>query len=591
MNKSYPAFFFILVLTIEVVIAEHYVTGELRRWHPITFTFSGPECKENGKTNPFREYRFNLNLFHSESGEQLTVPGYFAADGDASESGASSGNKWRAHFTPHKIGKWEATASFRVGKNISVSLDANEGESAYFDKEKTEIIVIETNKEGRDFRGKGILRYVGVRYLRFDNGEYFVKGGADSPENFLGYKDFDGTYSITNSELKHYTAHEKDWNADGPIWHGAKGKGIIGSLNYLAGTGANAFSFLTMNVDGDGQDVWPWIDPETHDRYDVSKLDQWEIVFSHADKLGLFLHFKTQETENDLLLNNGELGFERKLYYRELIARFGHHLALNWNLGEENDVWEERKDWDQELVKSYIDYIQNIDIYSHPVVIHSYPAQHENVFAPLLGSESTLNGVSLQANWYDVYSMTLDWVTRAKHSGRPWIVSNDEQNKAEVGVAPDGEDNNRDVVRQFVLWGNLMAGGAGVEYYFGYNFPNSDLTCNDWRSRSLSWKELSYALTFFNKHVPFWDMEPAPDLSLSWGSYALSKPGDTVVYYFLMGGQSRWIRIPQGKYNVYWYNPRDGGELFTRERKFIEGPTDTSFEISDGDFVMLLKNV
>ena len=30
------------------------------------------------------------------------------------------------------------------------------------------------------------------------------------------------------------------------------------------------------------------------------------------------------------------LGPERKLYCRELIARFGHNLALNWNLGEEN---------------------------------------------------------------------------------------------------------------------------------------------------------------------------------------------------------------------------------------------------------------
>ena len=67
-----------------------------------------------------------------------------------------------------------------------------------------------------------------------------------------------------------------------------------------------------------------------------SKLDQWEVVFAHADRLGLHLHFKTQETENDQDLDGGRLGTERRLYYRELIARFAHHLALNWNLGEEN---------------------------------------------------------------------------------------------------------------------------------------------------------------------------------------------------------------------------------------------------------------
>ncbi|MEZ5397230.1 MAG: hypothetical protein R2724_31245 [Bryobacterales bacterium] len=35
------------------------------------------------------------------------------------------------------------------------------------------------------------------------------------------------------------------------------------------------------------------------DRYDVSKLDQWEVVFRHMDRLGLMLHVVTQETEND----------------------------------------------------------------------------------------------------------------------------------------------------------------------------------------------------------------------------------------------------------------------------------------------------
>jgi hypothetical protein len=88
-------------------------------------------------------------------------------------------------------------------------------------------------------------------------------------------------------------------------------------------------------------------------RLDCSKLDQWEIVFEHATKKGFYLHFKTQETENDssgeaYALDNGALGSERKLYYRELIARYGHHLALNWNLGEENtNTEQQRKDFAQ----------------------------------------------------------------------------------------------------------------------------------------------------------------------------------------------------------------------------------------------------
>ena len=32
-----------------------------------------------------------------------------------------------------------------------------------------------------------------------------------------------------------------------------------------------------------------------------------------------------------------------------------------------------------------------------------------------------------------------------------------------------------------------MAGGAGVEYYFGYSLPENDLLCEDFRSRDRSW--------------------------------------------------------------------------------------------------------
>ena len=36
-------------------------------------------------------------------------------------------------------------------------------------------------------------------------------------------------------------------------------------------------------------------------------------------------------------MDQGVFDIEGKLYYRELIARFGHHMAMNWNLGEENN--------------------------------------------------------------------------------------------------------------------------------------------------------------------------------------------------------------------------------------------------------------
>ena len=169
-----------------------------------------------------------------------------------------------------------------------------------------------------------------------------MKAGVDAPENLLAYADFDGDFKTDGHKddlVKDWQPHVQDWNSGDPTWQGGKGKGLIGAINYLSGEGLNAFSFLTMNINGDDQNVFPYTSYSERLRMDVSKLDQWETVFEHGDKMGMYLHFKTQETENELLLDGGNMGNQRKLYYRELIARFGHHLALNWNLGEEiNDA-------------------------------------------------------------------------------------------------------------------------------------------------------------------------------------------------------------------------------------------------------------
>ena len=160
--------------------------------------------------------------------------------------------------------------------------------------------------------------------------------------------------------MKHFVT-----NSD-PTWKNGKGKGIIGAINYLSNQGMNSFSFLTMNIAGDDENVYPYISSTEVLRMDVSKLAQWEIVFEHADKVGMFLHFKLSEQENDQLLDNGSLGKSRMLYYRELIARFGHHLALCWNLSEEitNTIPQ---------IRQFSDYIKRVDPYTHIVVTHTFP--------------------------------------------------------------------------------------------------------------------------------------------------------------------------------------------------------------------------
>jgi len=232
------------------------VDGELKIGRPITINFDGPEASETGAYNPFMNYIL-IVAFRHESGE--IVPRCFTADGNASESIATSGNKWRVHFEPDRSEEWTYTASFGMGEDIAVNLSSTVGESVSFDGSSGSINISESDKSGRDHRGKGILRYVGENFLRFENGEWFMKGGANAPETLFTYAGFDGTNLPTVPSTHSYgdepvwgsTQHKdrrgaftikkmkpyppiRDWNEGGLACKGNKGKGLTGGLNHIA---------------------------------------------------------------------------------------------------------------------------------------------------------------------------------------------------------------------------------------------------------------------------------------------------------------------------------------------------------------------
>jgi len=570
------------------------ISGELKKWHKLTLTFDGPKTGEDAQPNLFRDYR--LNVTFAKGKKRHVVPGYYAADGNAGQTSATSGNKWRVYFVPDEIGKWSYTASFRTGPDIALSSDAAAGTAAAFDGAKGTFRIAPSDKTGRDHRAKGLLQYAGEHYLKYaGTGEYYLKGGADSPENFLAYADFDGTFDAGALKRKgeaagekfihHYEPHIRDWRPRDPTWKNGKGKGIIGALNYLAGKGMNSVYFITYNIDGgDGKDVWPWTSPDERFRFDCSKLDQWEIVFAHMDKLGLMLHIITQEQENDQGLDGGELGPQRKLYYRELIARFAHHTALVWNLGEENTNTDAQR-------KAFCRYIKDLDPYDHPIVCHTFPGRYDEVYKPLLGYEY-FDGPSLQTN--DTHAQTLKWVDRSGSSGRRWFVCLDEIGPAHTGVKPDKDDYRHDEVRKKHLWAHLMAGGAGVEWYFGYKFAHNDLNCEDWRSRDHLWDLTRYALDFFHQYLPFTEMSHHDALTSAKNDYCFAKPGQVYAVYLPQGGTTH-LDLGDGTatYTVRWYNPRMGGPLRIGSVTEVTGPGSVAIghppQDTDQDWVALIE--
>ena len=98
-----------------------------------------------------------------------------------------------------------------------------------------------------------------------------------------------------------------------------------------------------------------------------------------------------------------------------------HHLALNWNLGEENSQTGRQR-------KAMARTMRALDPYGHHIVIHnkSPPASThlDRLLTPMLGNESELTGASIQTDFDDVHRHVVHWSAQAALAGQQWVISN-----------------------------------------------------------------------------------------------------------------------------------------------------------------------
>jgi hypothetical protein len=540
-------------------------------YHRVAVDLEGPVGDVATGVNVFADCLMECVWVHGEANETVVVQGFFAADGDAAETGATEGNVWRCLFSPWRNGEWTWSVRFRSGTDVAVG--AAGGRAVAPDGAKGKVTVKGRSRSKVDVKAKGRLRYVGKRYMQFEgSGQFFVSGGPDTPEGLLNYRDIANT---GNSQTRSWEPHVRDWRAGDPTWQGGKGKGLIGMVNYLSSLGLNSCSFMLFSYLGSDGGVYPTVgDPATEkERFDVAKLAQWDVVFEHMQRTGLMMHIKLMEVQSIKYHDDGTLGRERRLYYREMVARFGHHNAVVWNLGEEianARLPKEQYFIDAPQIREFGNHLSSLDVMGHPIVQHTWPTNevkepfNRAVIAD--GSKTAINGFSLQGEAHIIryYEDVKRWVDESEAAGRPKVVTSDEQGPYESGIASDARDKTHFANRTGVLWPAILAGGAGHQTYFGFSFANSDIDVEDMRSYDGWFHNVAAMLAFLRDNaVPVQDMRASEELTSN-GMYAFYKPGAMYVVQVV----ARYATVldlrddpSDSGYSVRWFDPAAGGAL------------------------------
>ena len=552
--------------------------GDMMLYHKIVLTVEGPDRTENEAT--FKDYRMTVDFEH-QSGKTFTISGYFAADGDAANTGATSGNKWRCNFRPDETGTWEYTIHFRQGPDIALKVNTDSSGSTAISPDGTSgsFTILPSDKTGKDFRNpeRGPLKYVGKHLLKYSGSDnYFVRAGMGVPEALFAYDGFDNTPNANawSSHASHYQLNP----SPSLLWQGDKGKNLMGAANYTIQQGANTLYGVMFNVPGDGGDSrFPWVSASDRTTFDVSKLEQWDRVLTHFNNAGVAFLFLFGEVENE-----GDLSdVQRKLFFREATARFGHHSAITFILSEEMEATS-IADANAQSV-----FIKGVDGHDSPVGIHTRgnSSAHTTYYDPLAAYPSTTYACiqTRESAYSDLYSETRRIRAMSDGQGQtPWLCCPDEARIAgSTSLKTDASDPSHNLERINALWGSIMAGGMGVSLYSTEN--GGDVRMTSFVEFQNFLNQCGAAIDFmWDNNIPLGDM--APNDALVSTGHCIALEGNTYVIQLPKGGTcSLDLSGQTGRFNVLWLNTKTG-DLLVGDTPNVQGGGTQSLGSAPGGY-------
>lgn len=109
-----------------------------------------------------------------------------------------------------------------------------------------------------------------------------------------------------------------------------------------------------------------------------------------------------------------------------------------------------------------------------------------------------------------------------------------------------------------------MAGGTGVSWYHGGNYPHGDGDCEDFTQRSELFRFTRHALKFLRDNsIPIQRMQNRQDLLVdATDRRCLADPGSIYVLQLDRGGDSAVLRLndtpASDQFSTLWFDPVEG---------------------------------
>ncbi len=488
------------------------------RWSSINIPLNGPDSV--GLSAEFNPFSIPVTVtFTGPAGQTYAVPAFYDGDG----TGDLNGNRWSVRFTPDTDGVW----SFQTTSTVPSLADYTGSLT----------VTPPANCPPADpaglpvFRCVGRLQHVGMYYLKFADGPFWLKGGADEPEDFLAPGRTVGLPSK------------------------------VAALDFLAERNINSIYVMPHNIDGDGKNVWPWVGSNPAEakrdttRFDNAKLAEWEVFFSAAQERGIVIQIVLED-------DSGWTDFDRSLYYREMVARFAHHNGIYWNISEEFN-----ENYSPEEIKAFAAQLRALDPYDHPITVH--PTDNPQLWEPFIG-DPNIDLTSLQTKKEPQNETAIAWRTRVAEGGRIIPISFDEIGQPRV------EDR---ALARHIAW-SVYLGGGNYELF-------TTLDDEGYPAYAAHFADLGLARATVAR-LPFWDMQPRNDLIQSGTGYLFAQTGSAYLAYLPQGGSLTLDLVADtATYAARWLNPRDGTSQPLAE---IPGGAPRSVSAPDSqDWVLILE--